>query len=78
MAFPGPRQLKNGDVISLDIGTKINGYYGDAAITVPVGEIDAELKKLLSVTEQALNKGIEQAVKGKPAVRYLPCRSTSC
>ena len=62
--IPGPRQLKNGDVISLDIGTKINGYYGDAAITVPVGEIDAELKKLLSVTEQALNKGIEQAVKG--------------
>ena len=63
--IPGPRQLKNGDVISLDIGTKINGYYGDAAISVPVGEIDDELKKLLSVTEQALNKGIEQAVKGK-------------
>ena len=62
--IPGPRQLKNGDVISLDIGTKINGYYGDAAISVPVGEIDDELKKLLSVTEQALNKGIEQAVKG--------------
>ena len=63
--IPGSRQLKNGDVISLDIGTKINGYYGDAAITVPVGEIDSELAKLLYVTEASLNKGIEQAVQGK-------------
>lgn len=63
--IPGSRQLKDGDVISLDIGTKLNNYYGDAAITVPVGEVDAQLTKLLSVTEQALKKGIEQAVRGK-------------
>ncbi len=62
--IPGSRQLKNGDIISIDVGTKLNRYYGDAAITVPVGDVDAELLKLLSVTEQALNKGIEQAVKG--------------
>ena len=62
--IPGPRQLKAGDVISIDIGVKLNRYYGDAAITVPVGEVDAEILKLLSVTEQALNKGIEQAIKG--------------
>ena len=62
--IPGPRQLKDGDVISIDIGVKLNRYYGDAAITVPVGEVDAEILKLLSVTEQALNKGIEQAIKG--------------
>lgn len=62
--IPCSRQLKNGDVISLDVGTKLNRYYGDAAISVPVGEVDAELLKLLSVTEQALNKGIEQAIKG--------------
>lgn len=62
--IPGPRQLKDGDVISIDIGTLLNRYYGDAAITVPVGEIDAELQNLLTVTEQALKKGIEQAVKG--------------
>ena len=62
--IPGSRQLKNGDVISLDIGTKLNNYYGDAAITVPVGEVDAQLTNLLSVTEQALRKGIEQVVKG--------------
>ena len=62
--IPGPRQLKDGDVISIDIGVKLSRYYGDAAITVPVGEVDAEILKLLSVTEQALNKGIEQAIKG--------------
>lgn len=62
--IPGSRQLKNGDIISIDVGTKLNRYYGDAAITVPVGDVDAELLKLLSVTEQALNKGIEQAVEG--------------
>ena len=62
--IPGPRQLRDGDVISIDIGVKLNRYYGDAAITVPVGEVDAEILKLLSVTEQALNKGIEQAIKG--------------
>ena len=62
--IPGSRQLKDGDVISLDVGTKLNRYYGDAAITIPVGDVDAEVIKLLSVTEQALNKGIEQAVAG--------------
>ena len=62
--IPGPRQLRDGDVISIDIGVKLNRYYGDAAITVPVGEVDSEILKLLSVTEQALNKGIEQAIKG--------------
>ena len=62
--IPGSRQLKDGDVVSLDIGTKLNGYYGDAAVTAPVGEVDPEVLKLLTVTEQALSKGIEQAIKG--------------
>jgi len=62
--IPCSRQLKNGDIISLDVGTKLNRYFGDAAITVPVGEVDAALLKLLSVTEQALSKGIEQAITG--------------
>jgi len=62
--IPGLRKLKNGDTISIDIGAVINGYYGDAAITVPVGEIDPEVQLLLDVTEQALYKGIEQAVVG--------------
>lgn len=60
--IPGLRKLKNGDTISIDMGAVINGYYGDAAITVPVGEIDSELQQLLKVTEESLYKGIEQAV----------------
>ena len=62
--IPGSRQLKNGDVISLDVGTKLNRYYGDAAITVPVGDVDDELQKLLTVTEESLYRGIEKAIKG--------------
>ena len=62
--IPGSRKLKNGDTISIDVGAVINGYYGDAAITLPVGEIDAEVQQLLDVTEQSLYKGIEQAVLG--------------
>lgn len=62
--IPGSRKLKNGDTISIDVGAVINGYYGDAAITVPVGEIDPEVQRLLDVTEQSLYKGIEQAIVG--------------
>jgi methionyl aminopeptidase len=62
--IPGLRKLKNGDNVSIDIGAVINSYNGDAAITVPVGEIDAEVQQLLDVTEQSLYKGIEQAIVG--------------
>lgn len=62
--IPGSRQLNSGDVISLDVGTKLNRYYGDAAITVPVGDVDDELLNLLTVTEESLYKGIEKAIKG--------------
>src|SRR5437879_3259828 len=56
------RTLKTGDIVSIDCGVVCDGYYGDAAITVPVGEeLTAELKKLLEVTEASLYKGIEQA-----------------
>jgi len=54
--------LKEGDVISLDVGATYKGLVGDSAITVPVGEIDAELKKLLKVTEQALYDGIGKMI----------------
>src|SRR4030081_1334556 len=55
------RVLKAGDIVSVDCGVVLDGYYGDAAITVPVGEkLTAELKKLLEVTEASLYKGIEQ------------------
>jgi len=56
------RTLKTGDIVSIDCGVVLDGYYGDAAITVPVGDsIKPELQKLLEVTEASLYKGIEQA-----------------
>jgi len=59
--IPGPYKLQSGDIISLDLGVKLNGYYGDAAITVGVGKVSNEVSRLLQVTEEALYKGIEQA-----------------
>src|SRR6201981_2112434 len=56
------RVLKEGDIVSIDCGVVLDGYYGDAAITVPVGNgLKPELKKLLDVTEASLYRGIEQA-----------------
>lgn len=60
--IPSLKKLKNGDIVSIDIGAVINGYYGDAARTNPVGDIDEDLKKLLDVTEESLARGIEKAV----------------
>lgn len=62
--IPGLKKLKDGDNVSIDCGAVINGYYGDSAITVPVGNVSAEVQKLIQVTEEALYKGIEQAVVG--------------
>lgn len=59
--IPGLRQLKDGDIVSLDIGVLLNGYYGDAAITVPVGNVTHSVKRLLEVTEESLMLGIQQA-----------------
>jgi methionyl aminopeptidase len=55
------RMLKLGDIVSIDCGAVLDGYYGDAAITVPVDEVKPELQKLLQVTEASLYCGIEQA-----------------
>ena len=62
--IPGLRALKTGDIISIDIGAVINGYYGDAAQTLPVGTISDDALNLLKVTEEALYKGIEQVKVG--------------
>ncbi len=62
--IPGQRRLKEGDIVSLDAGVNYLGYFGDAAITFPVGEVDAEGKRLLDVTEKALYIGIEKAKMG--------------
>jgi methionyl aminopeptidase len=59
--IPSQRRLKEGDIVSLDVGVNLNGYFGDAAITLTVGEVDDAARRLLEVTEKALYIGIEQA-----------------
>lgn len=54
------RKLKDGEIVSLDFGVQLDGYYGDAAVTVPVGKIAPELEKLLRVTRESLDRAIEQ------------------
>ena len=61
---PGDRILQEGDIVSIDTVTELNGFYGDSAITFPVGEIDEESRKLLEVTEKSREIGIEMAVAG--------------
>ena len=62
--IPSDRVLKGGDILSLDFGAVCDDYYGDAAITVPIGTIPEEARRLLRVTEEALYKGIEKARPG--------------
>lgn len=63
--IPGKRVLREGDIISIDIGAYYNGYHADSAWTYPVGEIDEDSKRLLKVTEQSLYRGLEEAKPGE-------------
>jgi methionyl aminopeptidase len=58
------RRLVEGDVVSIDCGVKLNGFYADAAVTLPVGEIDPEIERLLEVTQAALANAIAEARTG--------------
>lgn len=60
----GKRQLKPGDIVSIDTGVQLDGYFGDSAVTVAVGEVSEEVKRLLKVTEESLELGIRQMVAG--------------
>lgn len=62
--IPSDRVLNDGDIIGLDLGAIIEGFYGDGAVTVAVGKVRPEVEKLITVTKEALTKGIEQAVVG--------------
>ena len=63
--IPSPsRRVKEGDILSLDFGVELEGYFADAALTVPVGAIDPEREKLLRVTRESLERGIDQARPG--------------
>src|SRR5919205_128141 len=59
--MPSPKRvLKKGDIVSIDTGVKLDGYYGDSAITVPIGEVSEESKKLLRVTQESLEMAIDR------------------
>jgi len=59
--MPSHRRLREGDIVGIDLGVIVGGYYGDAALTVAVGEISPRAQKLLQVTQEALELGIEKA-----------------
>ncbi|MEZ5418449.1 MAG: type I methionyl aminopeptidase [Vicinamibacterales bacterium] len=56
--IPSDRKLRDGDIVSVDLGAKMDGYYGDSAVTVPVGEVSAEAARLLEVTRQSLHEAL--------------------
>lgn len=62
--IPSKRELKDGDIIGLDVGAIVDGFYGDGAVTVSVGAVPEATQSLIAVTREALRKGIEQAVVG--------------
>lgn len=62
--IPSEREMKEGDVVGLDFGVICEGFYGDAAVTVGVGKVSEEARRLMRVTEEALYKGIEQLREG--------------
>ena len=64
-AIPGERVLADGDIVGIDVGVEIDGYYGDAARTVAVGNVSPEVRRLLAVAEEALMEGIARARGGQ-------------
>jgi methionyl aminopeptidase len=62
--FPTNDELKDGDIVSVDVGVFKNGFHGDSAYTFAIGNITDEIKKLLTITKQSLYKGIEKAIHG--------------
>jgi len=63
--IPGNRELKDGDIVSVDCGTLMNEFYGDSAYTFAIGEVDEKVLLLLERTKESLYLGIEQAIVGK-------------
>ena len=62
--IPGLRRLKNGDIVSIDVGVHYKGYYGDAAATFPVGKVSSSAAQLIEVTRESLNRAIKKAIPG--------------
>jgi methionyl aminopeptidase len=62
--FPSTRPLQEGDILSLDMGAVVDGYYGDAAVTLPIGRISSEAERLLRVTQECLDRAVRAAQPG--------------
>jgi methionyl aminopeptidase len=62
--IPGSRKLRQGDIVSLDVGVELNGYFSDAAVTVPVGPTSKKREKLMTVTRECLERGLAQVMPG--------------
>ena len=62
--IPGDRRLREGDIVSIDVGAQLNGYHGDCCATFPVGNIDPEAQRLIDVTRQSFFAGIDKARQG--------------
>lgn len=62
--IPGDRKMKEGDIVSVDFGAIVEGFHGDSAFTVGVGEISEEAKQLVDATDESLRKGINEAIPG--------------
>jgi methionyl aminopeptidase len=76
--IPSQRELMEGDIVSLDIGAVLDGFYGDSAITVPVGRVSELAAQLLEVTEESLHQAIAQVKVGaRISDLGTPCRRTS-
>jgi methionyl aminopeptidase len=71
--IPSPRPLVEGDILSIDMGAKLDGFFGDCAVTVPIGKVSADAERLLRVTEEALFHGIETV---KPGARVSDIGAT--
>ena len=63
--IPGSRTIEDGDIVSLDFGVSVEGWHGDSAVTVPVGEVDPDRLRLLEVTRDSLDRGIEMMRPGQ-------------
>jgi len=63
--IPGPRALDAGDIVSVDVGVRLNGYCGDSAVTIPVGEVSPQAQRLMEVTRHLLEIAMEQMGPGR-------------
>lgn len=66
--IPGPRVLKNGDIVKIDVGAKFKGYHGDCAATFAVGDVSEEAKKLIRVTRESFFKALEALEQPNPRI----------